>query len=284
MKAFLKNSTFGVQLVLVLFAVVVGLALTSVVMVAFPQQIPLKWLQTIQTVLVFLLPPLVVAVCVSDAPLAYLNIRIEKRWRVVVGVVCFSVLVLPFINGLVALNEALVLPQWLAPLEQWMKTMEESAKQLTEQFLSVSTWQGLFVNLLIMAALPAIGEELLFRGVLQRLFSEKWGASIGIWLTAILFSAIHLQFYGFIPRMILGAAFGYLLLWSRSIWMPILAHFMNNALAIVFFFLEFNGILTYKTDEIGVGQNWWMAVACGALSLWLLFRIKSHCDKSDKNM
>lgn len=272
------------QLVLVLFAVVVGLALTSVVMVAFPQQIPLKWLQTIQTVLVFLLPPLVVAVCVSDAPLAYLNIRIEKRWRVVVGVVCFSVLVLPFINGLVALNEALVLPQWLAPLEQWMKTMEESAKQLTEQFLSVSTWQGLFVNLLIMAALPAIGEELLFRGVLQRLFSEKWGASIGIWLTAILFSAIHLQFYGFIPRMILGAAFGYLLLWSRSIWMPILAHFMNNALAIVFFFLEFNGILTYKTDEIGVGQNWWMAVACGALSLWLLFRIKSHCDKSDKNM
>ena len=175
MKAFLKNSTFGVQLVLVLFAVVVGLALTSVVMVAFPQQIPLKWLQTIQTVLVFLLPPLVVAVCVSDAPLAYLNIRIEKRWRVVVGVVCFSVLVLPFINGLVALNEALVLPQWLAPLEQWMKTMEESAKQLTEQFLSVSTWQGLFVNLLIMAALPAIGEELLFEACCNACFPKmKW--------------------------------------------------------------------------------------------------------------
>ena len=104
-------------------------------------------------------------------PLAYLNIRIENvgalwlAWCVFGA--CFT-----FINGLVALNEALVLPQWLAPLEQWMKTMEESAKQLTEQFLSVSTWQGLFVNLLIMAALPAIGEELLFEACCNACFPK----------------------------------------------------------------------------------------------------------------
>ena len=121
------------QLVLVLFAVVVGLALTSVVMVAFPQQIPLKWLQTIQTVLVFVTAVSGCRLCVRCAA-GLPEYTDRKTLNVVVGVVCFSVLVLPFINGLVALNEALVLPQWLAPLEQWMKTMEESAKQLTEQF------------------------------------------------------------------------------------------------------------------------------------------------------
>lgn len=92
----------------------------------------------------------------------------------------------------------------------------------------------LIVNLMVMAVCPAITEEFFFRGALQRLIG-KWSHNphLVIWSVAILFSAFHLQFYGFIPRMLLGAYFGYLLLWSRSIWVPVFAHFVNNATAVI---------------------------------------------------
>lgn len=284
MKGVLKDCSFGARLTLTAFAVVVGLLLTSCLLMFSPRFISLKWLQLIQTMLVFLMPALLVAFFVSKAPFSYLNIRSGKRWRISVDVCFLSISILPFINGLVVLNESIVLPTWLASVEQWMKTMEESALQLTEQFLSVSTWQGLAANLLIMAVVPAVGEEFFFRGLLQRLFSDKWGNHVAVWVSAFLFSTMHLQFYGFFPRMILGAMFGYLLLWTNSLWMPILAHFINNALAVVFFYLESNSYISFHIDDVGVGKYWWMAFASASVSLWLFFGIKNGCKKSDKNM
>jgi len=92
----------------------------------------------------------------------------------------------------------------------------------------------LLINLLMIAILPAIGEELIFRGCFQNIFT-RWTGNYhwGIWLAAILFSAIHMQFYGFIPRMLLGAMFGYMLVWGRSMWLPILAHLVNNGGAVI---------------------------------------------------
>src|SRR5690606_2422366 len=119
----------------------------------------------------------------------------------------------------------------------WMKVQELQMEKITEKILQVTSFSGLLLNLLVIAIIPAIGEELLFRGCLQPVF-HRWTKNIhiAIWITAIIFSAIHVQFYGFIPRMLMGAVFGYMLYWGRSIWLPIIAHFINNATAVIYTF------------------------------------------------
>jgi membrane protease YdiL (CAAX protease family) len=126
------------------------------------------------------------------------------------------------------------LPDFLAPLEAWMREAENAATALQERFLSGTSYLDLFVNIVVMAITPAICEELLFRGVIQNQL-EKWfkNAHIAVWVAAIIFSAIHFQFYGFFPRMILGAALGYLLVYGKSLWLPIVAHALNNFMAVV---------------------------------------------------
>lgn len=111
-------------------------------------------------------------------------------------------------------------------------------EEITKIVVLDSTISGLLMNLVIMAVIPAVGEELIFRGCLQRIFC-KWIASphVCIWLVAIIFSAIHMQFYGFLPRMLIGALFGYLYFWSKNIYVPIFAHFLNNASVTVMAFI-----------------------------------------------
>jgi membrane protease YdiL (CAAX protease family) len=114
----------------------------------------------------------------------------------------------------------------------------------------------LLLNLFVVAILPAIGEELIFRGAFQKLFSQLFkNKHIGIWLAAALFSAIHLQFYGFIPRMLLGAIFGYLLYWSGSLWVPIWAHFVNNAMGVTLSYLSQKGIVSEDIENIGTLED-----------------------------
>jgi hypothetical protein len=92
----------------------------------------------------------------------------------------------------------------------------------------------LLLNLLVCALLPAVCEEFFFRGTLQQVL-QRWckNSHVAIWLTGFIFSAIHLQIDGFLARWLLGAYLGYLLVWSGSLWLPILAHFLHNALSII---------------------------------------------------
>lgn len=141
---------------------------------------------------------------------------------------------LPIVGVLNEWNQGISFPDALAPLEQWMREAEDAAAELQERFLSGTSYLDLIINIVIMAITPAICEELLFRGVLQNQL-EKWfkNAHIAVWVAAIIFSAIHFQFYGFLPRMVLGAALGYLLVYGKSLWLPIVAHCVNNSLAVI---------------------------------------------------
>jgi membrane protease YdiL (CAAX protease family) len=119
-------------------------------------------------------------------------------------------------------------------LEEMLMPLEEQATVLTDFLLNMSSGKDLFINLIVMAAIPAVCEELAFRGVIQSSLSKAFNnIHVGIWVSAFIFSAIHMQFYGFLPRLALGAVLGYLLIWTGSMWAPILAHFTNNAFAVV---------------------------------------------------
>ncbi len=146
---------------------------------------------------------------------------------------------MPFDGLIIEWNQHLHLPKTLAPMEQWIRDKEKGLEGITKFLTTFKTTGQLLVALVVIAIIPAIGEETLFRGILQRNISYWTGnAHVGIWLSAVLFSAIHVQFLGFFPRMLLGALFGYLYLWSGNLWVPILAHFVNNGFTVVMVYLH----------------------------------------------
>ncbi|MCG8412386.1 MAG: CPBP family intramembrane metalloprotease [Bacteroidales bacterium] len=194
----------------------------------------LKYMQTIQSFGIFIIPAFIIAFIFSKQPNEYLCLNKKRHYSLFILTTFILICSIPLINCFGVLNIRMDLPDWLSSIEIWMQNQENRAKLLTEAFLTMPNIGSLFFNLFMIAVLPAIGEELIFRGIFQKLFIE-WTKSIywGIILSAFLFSFIHFQFYGFLPRFMLGLLFGYLFYRSGSIWIPILAHFVNNSLAVL---------------------------------------------------
>lgn len=135
------------------------------------------------------------------------------------------------LTGLI--NQKMTLPGILKPLENWMREKEDETMRMTIELLTVRKPWDFAVNMFMIAILPAIAEELMFRGGIQRsLMRMVRNPHVAIWLTAIIFSAIHMQFFGFVPRMLLGALFGYIYFWTKSLWYTMFAHFLNNGYAV----------------------------------------------------
>lgn len=235
--------------------------------------IALKALTAIQHILLFVIPPIAAAFVFSKSITEYLYINKTKIVFVILTIVII-ILALPIINFTGFLNAKLSLPESLSGLEKIMKEMEDSAKVLTEKILNVNSTSGLALNLFVIALLPAIGEELIFRGILLRLFNEWFNnIHIAIFVSGFLFSFIHFQFYGFIPRMLLGIVFGYLLYWSGSILMPMLAHFLNNAFAVsAYYFMKDKNILE-KTESFGTEPSTYIYLFVSFVLLILFFYI-----------
>ncbi|MDQ1089404.1 membrane protease YdiL (CAAX protease family) [Siphonobacter sp. SORGH_AS 1065] len=125
------------------------------------------------------------------------------------------------------------------PLPEWMVNSEKQLETLTKFLTQFPDFLHFIVGIFVIAVLPALGEELLFRATLQKLFQRWWGSPhLAVWLAAAIFSAYHMQFMGFFPRMILGAMFGYLYLWSRNLWIPVFAHFVNNGFVVLMIYLR----------------------------------------------
>ena len=248
-KSLLSKVAFLLSMVLLGLSIAIALSLLF-----FPlggDLISLKISQAIQTVFVFLFPSFVCAYLFSEKTSSFLSFcqtEITQYLLAILLIICL----IPAVGALAEINEALVLPDFLSEVELWMKQTEAKAMMLTQQFLSDTSASGLSVNIFVMALLPAFAEEVLFRGVLQRIFAEKFGIHWGIWISAFLFSFVHFQFYGFVPRMFLGAILGYIVYYSGSIFPAIFAHFINNLISVLvtYFFgiemLQNSGYLEQK--------------------------------------
>lgn len=192
----------------------------------------IKMVQIISSIGMFVIPALIYAKLQNRDWLGYLKIvPVPVYLALLTIVIMFSAS--PALEYTMQLNKGMKLPYFLKEVEAWMLRQELKMELMTKQLIVMNSIPALLVNLLMLAIIPAFGEELIFRGGIQQIFT-RWFRNyhIAIWLTAIIFSSIHFQFYGFFPRMFLGALFGYLLVWSGSLWLPILGHFLNNALAV----------------------------------------------------
>ena len=216
----------------------------------------LKWLQFLQTIGTFAIPPVLCAWWWNSdhKPFVWLKLDHGMSWQTAVLAVGIMVFAIPAINLLADLNSKVELPKSLDFIEQILRQQEETAALLTARFLQADNIWGLLINIGLLALLPALAEELSFRGTLQQIIPQKHAA---IWITAFLFSAIHMQFYGFIPRMLMGAMFGYVFVWTRSLWVPMLMHFTNNGIAVVAYYVFGENS---SADTLGAGTTWWLGI------------------------
>ena len=242
----------------------------------------LKFLQLFTSVGLFIVPPLLFVYFTGFQ----LQLSQKINRQTVLLAIAIMLIANPFVAYLMQWNQSLVLPDFLETVQRWMEASEQKAMQLTEAFLAMNSMGDLFINLFLIALIPAIGEELLFRGVLQQLFA-KWTGKIhlAIFISAFLFSAIHMQFFGFLPRFVLGLVLGYMFYWSKNLWLPILAHFTNNALAIIFtfHFVADKVKIDFLNEEIPVNiSGALISFLAVALLMYLLYK-KSSIKKELNN-
>jgi len=279
MKGLLQNYSAGLKIlaffVVLLFSLTLVLTVSGIVSNGNAADVSnLKILQLIQSVGLYVITPLIFAFLIDRKPFAFLKINRTGRTKSYFWVVLTMCAAIPFINLLGFLNQQVVFPEFLRGLENYFITYEKELADLTEKFLTTSSFNGLIFNLFLIALIPAVGEELLFRGTIQQLIGGKNNQHLAIWITAFIFSAIHFQFYGFLPRFLLGAFLGYLFFWSKSIWLPIVAHFVNNAIVVIFYFLHINKKITLNIDEIGTNTTWYLGLASAAVVVVLLILMR----------
>ncbi len=251
----------------------------------YPESINfLKYMQVLQSIGLFVVPPFILGLLYHGNIREYLRIdRTTKPGSFVLAVFCLLAIV-PFINFLGDINSKMSFPAFLSGLENWMRNMEDNAKLLIDKFMVVNSIGGLLFNVFMIAVLPAIGEEFMFRGVIQRIFTN-WTGNYhwGIWVTAFVFSAMHMQFYGFLPRLVLGAMFGYLLVWTGTMWVPVLAHFFNNLVGVLGYFLIGKGAISKDIEEFGTGQGeLFVVIISVSVAGWLLYLIYKYGQQKTK--
>ena len=264
------QSSFSVKILMSLVIFLIFLIISSIMIVVITALCEnhmsyvelLRLNLSVQSLGLFVIPPFFVALLFSNHPFKYLQISYAPSFMSVLGVVVCMVVAIPFMNCIIDWNEAMHLPKALAGFESWMRESEKAAQAMTNQILDMQSVGGLLIVLLIVGVLAGVGEELTFRGILQRLILDKChNRHIAIWTAAFIFSAIHFQFYGFIPRLLLGAFFGYLLIGSGNLWLPIIAHFLNNAMTTLYTYFSKDNLFLASYETIGTADSStaWMA-------------------------
>ena len=209
----------------------------------------LKFLQLLSHLGMFIIPAIIFARLAGGKILQYYTLKNSDKALAIFISILIVIFAQPLISLLTEWNAGISLPEGLSETESWMKNSEAEATRITELFLNTKMLGGLFFNIFLIALIPAIGEELVFRGILQKLL-QKWIKNpwIAIFITAFVFSSFHMQFYGFFPRFILGFVLGYLFYRSGKLWISILVHFVNNAGAVILYYLFANGSINTHPD------------------------------------
>ncbi len=245
--------------------------------VAYPEaRTPLLVVQGISTLGAFVL-----------APMAFIKLNLKKRIAEffpsvslqVLGMTLVIVFSFMIVNTVfISWNQAWDFPDFMSGFENWAQGQEQKLAELTEYLTAFDSFSQFALALLVVAMLPGIGEELLFRGIIQNLFHKTLGnPHLAIWISAFIFGAIHIQFYGLVPRMLLGALFGYLYLYSGNLSIAMFAHFLNNALSVIMVYAYSRGSLQIDPNDASAVPEWYVIGIFALIGmLGLYWFIKKH--------
>lgn len=228
-----------------------------------------------QDMFMLVLPAVATAVLTCNDAASLLAVNKRPRRPMIVMAIITMVVSAPAMSYIIDLNASMTLPDSLAGLERSLREFETAAAASVELALGAHTIPNLVMSLLIVSILAGFSEELFFRGALQRLLqSLRISPAAAVWIAAAIFSAIHMQFFGFVPRMLLGAFFGYLLLWSGSVWVPIIAHAFNNAMFIILRYFTGEGDVHVGGEGAGVEVAAAISAVLTAVCLYIMWRTR----------
>lgn len=240
-----------------------------------------KYLQAFQHLTMFLLPSLAIAYLMNGDLTSFMQLGKRPGLLTLVLAILFIILIIPINSYLSYLNAGLDLPAFMDGFERWIVTKEMQAERLTQALINASTLRVLFVNIIVLAVIPAVGEEFFYRGVIQRILAGWSGSgTLAVVLTAVIFSAAHLQFFGFLPRLLLGLGFGFIYLWSRNIWLAVAAHLVNNIIPVVLsYFMGWQNI-NNSVDEFS-SKDGLVSIIPALLALLVLLAIRKLSRDKD---
>ena len=261
--------TLGQRLGLLLCIFIVCYVLTSVlamflgkILLAKPAA-AMRITAMAQDILAFIIPAVATACVVTRKPAELLAITRLRNPLWMAAIIVVMVVSIPAQELIIRWNENVHFP---AAAETIFRTMEDAAQAAMRILLADTSVPALIVNILIIGVAAGFAEEFLFRGCFQRLLvTGGVNPHAAIWIVAFVFSALHFQAFGFVPRLLLGAYFGYLLFWTRSIWAPVLAHALNNTIFVITAWAELrrnpDALLTDQTIEFS-----WAVIALSFLA------------------
>lgn len=236
----------------------------------------LRGLLLIQFISLFIIPTFLFAYFSDPWPVKYLGLKPAPSLYFVIGAAVF-VVAIPLVDWLGVFNHQLI-PETTG-IGKWMKQAEETAAKQIAFMLKRDSVQDLLLNLLFIATFAGVGEELFFRGVLQRIFIRLFkNPMAGILVTAFVFSAIHLQFYGFIPRFILGVLLGMIYWYSGSLWPAIVAHVVYDAFAVVAIYFDHS--LADQQSTLPVGNQLVAGVISAGFTITLAYLMRKKSTNS----
>lgn len=235
----------------------------------------------IQDLIMFVLPPVICAVVFTRDPTGFLCVERSPTLLRTVVAIAAMVCSIPAMNFIISANEQMHLPAPMSGVEEWMRESEMRAAEAVKMLMGGSGPGALLLSVMIVGILAGFSEEIFFRGGLQRILATRpMNPHIAIWTTAFIFSAIHVQFFGFFPRLLLGAFFGYLLHWSGSLWLPVICHTVNNSLVALATWLNSRGndVLAPLNDTGTSPSFHWpwivVSVVTTALLIYMLVRLR----------
>lgn len=228
-------------------------------------------ISVLQALLAFCIPSIIVAYFNGRNVAKTLSLNVIPNWKSILGVVTSFAIGFIFFNQIIYWNDSMSLPASWSDLEKSLRTMENSARDTSNIIMADSSVVGLLTNILVVGIITGFAEELFFRAGLQRVLGEAMPKQTAIWVAALIFSTLHFQFFGFVPRLLLGAFFGYLYVWSGSIWVAIFAHALNNSIVVVFEWFIAKGVLSSDFDSIGVTEHGFPVLPLISFCLFIIF-------------
>lgn len=283
----------GYQLMILFTVFVIGIAVTGIAGVGIKsipgitEKASLMLTAAVQCGLAFVVPAWLTAKCTVKKPAEWLSINVKPRWKAIVGVLIVYALAMPAMNQLISWNESVHFPESLQWLEDTLRKSEDTAGAVSGKMLESMNMAWTLAAVAVIGILTGFSEEIFFRGALQKIFMEPGRSGWAIWGAAIIFSAIHFQFFGFVPRMIMGAFFGYILYWTRSLWIAAFAHALNNSIVVVFTALVDGGTMPAGVNSFGVshtGEIPWDAITSAAATTIFLWKFRKYFFSTTHNV
>ncbi len=287
------GTALGLLGCLFLFCLVIsGVLLPFIPRIISRPEAAVKITVVIQDLLMFIVPAVGTALIVTRLPARLLCVDKLPRLNITLLSILVLICSIPAMNAVIEWNEGWHLPESMASLENFFRQLEDGAEATTRLLIKGASIPSLIVSVMIVGVLAGFSEELFFRGALQRIIGQtRMNKHVTIWLVAFIFSLFHFQLFGLIPRMLLGAFFGYLLWWGKSLWLPILLHVLNNSIVVISEYMNdtsadiSDGSVTLNDIGTDISSSYDLtaviaSVILTSVGIWLIHRLQTKSLKS----